>query len=158
AFPNCNLYPWPPRRYVHVPRSFRGIAGGATASCADESPSARSPEGDSVSIGGAAAFTKGATLKHTGWRNGTHPAHCGCNGRQPARISNCATAIAAQPRTLLLPVQKCVISVVVHDPGTLQMIGKVLLASMEDDDIEAYLSRTKLTPLQRTTIPDKSVL
>src|SRR5262245_11222204 len=36
--------------------------------------------------------------------------------------------------------------------------SKVLLAGMEDDDIEAYLSRTELTPLQRTTITDKSVL
>jgi len=29
---------------------------------------------------------------------------------------------------------------------------------MEDDDIEAYFSRTELTPLQRTTITDKTVL
>ena len=36
--------------------------------------------------------------------------------------------------------------------------SKVLLAGMEDDDIEAYLSRTELTPLQRTTITDKIVL
>jgi IclR family acetate operon transcriptional repressor len=36
--------------------------------------------------------------------------------------------------------------------------SKVLLAGMEDDDIEAYFSRTELTPLQRTTITDKTVL
>ena len=36
--------------------------------------------------------------------------------------------------------------------------SKVLLAGMEDDEIEAYLSRTELTPLQRTTITDKTVL
>jgi DNA-binding IclR family transcriptional regulator len=36
--------------------------------------------------------------------------------------------------------------------------SKVLLAGMEDHDIEAYLSRTELTPLQRTTITDKTVL
>jgi IclR family transcriptional regulator, KDG regulon repressor len=36
--------------------------------------------------------------------------------------------------------------------------SKVLLAGMEDDDIEAYLSRTKLTPLQKTTITDKGLL
>jgi len=29
---------------------------------------------------------------------------------------------------------------------------------MEDDDIEAYFSRTELTPLQRTIITDKTVL
>jgi DNA-binding IclR family transcriptional regulator len=36
--------------------------------------------------------------------------------------------------------------------------SKVLLAGMEDDDIEVYLSRTELTPLQRTTITDQTVL
>jgi DNA-binding IclR family transcriptional regulator len=36
--------------------------------------------------------------------------------------------------------------------------SKVLLAGMEDDDIDAYLSRTELAPLQRTTITDKTVL
>jgi hypothetical protein len=69
-FPNCNLL-----RNAHVGTSMflarfgDGKAGGATASCADESRPARSPEGCSVGIGGAATFTKGAALKHPGWRN-----------------------------------------------------------------------------------------
>jgi IclR family transcriptional regulator, KDG regulon repressor len=36
--------------------------------------------------------------------------------------------------------------------------SKVLLAGMEDDDIESYLARTELAPLQKTTITDKTVL
>src|SRR5215510_8021526 len=56
----------------------------------------------------------------------THPARCGCNRRQPARISNSAKAIATPSRTLPLPVQQYVISVVVHDPGTLQTIAQML--------------------------------
>ena len=36
--------------------------------------------------------------------------------------------------------------------------SKVLLAGMDDDEIEAYLSRTKLTAFQNTTITDKTVL
>jgi DNA-binding IclR family transcriptional regulator len=36
--------------------------------------------------------------------------------------------------------------------------SKVLLAGMEDDDIESYLARTKLTALQKTTITDKNML
>src|SRR5262245_42978005 len=69
TFPNCNLF-----RNAHAGTSMGdGIACGSTASCADGSPSARSPEGDPVSIGGAAAFTKGATLKHPGWRNDNPP-------------------------------------------------------------------------------------
>jgi IclR family acetate operon transcriptional repressor len=36
--------------------------------------------------------------------------------------------------------------------------SKVLLAGMEDDDIESYLARTELTALQKTTITDKNVL
>jgi hypothetical protein len=70
TFPNCNLL-----RNAHAGTSMflarfgDGRAGGPTASCADESRPARSPEGDSVSIGGAAAFSKGATLKHPGRRN-----------------------------------------------------------------------------------------
>src|SRR5262249_61591749 len=36
--------------------------------------------------------------------------------------------------------------------------SKVLLAGMDDDEIEAYLGRTKLTAFQNTTITDKTVL
>jgi DNA-binding IclR family transcriptional regulator len=36
--------------------------------------------------------------------------------------------------------------------------SKVLLAGMEDADIESYLARTELTPLQKTTITDRNVL
>jgi DNA-binding IclR family transcriptional regulator len=36
--------------------------------------------------------------------------------------------------------------------------SKVLLAGMEDEDIESYLARTELAPLQKTTITDKAVL
>jgi DNA-binding IclR family transcriptional regulator len=36
--------------------------------------------------------------------------------------------------------------------------SKVLLAGMEDDDIESYHARTELAPLQKTTITDKTVL
>ena len=36
--------------------------------------------------------------------------------------------------------------------------SKVLLAGMEDEEIEAYLERTDLTAFQKTTITDKSVL
>jgi len=36
--------------------------------------------------------------------------------------------------------------------------SKVLLAGMEDEEIEAYLARTELTPLQKTTITDTNVL
>ena len=70
-------------------------AGGATASCADESRSARPPGGDSVVTGGAVAFTQGATLKHPGWRDDRpSPSHCGCSRQQPARKSKSAQAIA----------------------------------------------------------------
>ena len=47
-------------------------------------------------------------------------------GRQLARISNSAKPTATPFRTLTLPVQQYVISVVVHDPGILQMIGLML--------------------------------
>jgi DNA-binding IclR family transcriptional regulator len=36
--------------------------------------------------------------------------------------------------------------------------SKVLLAGMDDDEVEAYLGRTKLTAFQNTTITDKSML
>ena len=36
--------------------------------------------------------------------------------------------------------------------------SKVLLAGMEDDEIESYLARTELTPLQKATITSKAVL
>lgn len=36
--------------------------------------------------------------------------------------------------------------------------SKVLLAGMEDDEIESYLARTELTPLQKTTITSKAML
>ena len=36
--------------------------------------------------------------------------------------------------------------------------SKVLLAGMDDDEIEAYLARTKLAPFQSTTITDSAVL
>lgn len=36
--------------------------------------------------------------------------------------------------------------------------SKVLLAGMEDEDIDAYLARTELAALQKTTITDKNVL
>jgi DNA-binding IclR family transcriptional regulator len=36
--------------------------------------------------------------------------------------------------------------------------SKVLLAGMDDDEIEAYLARTKLAPFQSTTITDSTVL
>lgn len=36
--------------------------------------------------------------------------------------------------------------------------SKVLLAGMDDSEIEAYLQRTVLTPFQKTTITDKDVL
>jgi DNA-binding IclR family transcriptional regulator len=36
--------------------------------------------------------------------------------------------------------------------------SKVLLAGMADEDIESYLARTELTPLQKTTITDRNVL
>jgi DNA-binding IclR family transcriptional regulator len=36
--------------------------------------------------------------------------------------------------------------------------SKVLLAGMEDDEIEGYLDRTKLTAFQKTTITDKNML
>lgn len=36
--------------------------------------------------------------------------------------------------------------------------SKVLLAGMEDEEIEAYLARTELAPLQKTTITDTNVL
>ncbi len=36
--------------------------------------------------------------------------------------------------------------------------SKVLLAGMEDDEIEAYLARTDLTPFQKSTITDRAVL
>jgi IclR family transcriptional regulator, KDG regulon repressor len=36
--------------------------------------------------------------------------------------------------------------------------SKVPLAGMEDDDIESYLTRTELAPLQKTTITDKAAL
>lgn len=36
--------------------------------------------------------------------------------------------------------------------------SKVLLAGMEDEDVETYLARTELTALQKTTITDKNML
>jgi DNA-binding IclR family transcriptional regulator len=36
--------------------------------------------------------------------------------------------------------------------------SKVLLAGMEDDEINSYLTRTELIPLQKTTITDKNAL
>jgi len=36
--------------------------------------------------------------------------------------------------------------------------SKVLLAGMEDEDIESYLARTELTAFQKTTITDKNML
>ena len=71
---------------------------------------------------------QGRDVKHPGWRNDAHSAHCGSNRRQPARISNSAKAIITSSRTLPLPVQQYVISVVVLDPETLQMIDLMLLS------------------------------
>ena len=91
------------------------MAGGATVSCADESRFARSPEADPVAIAGAAALTADAT----GDSRKKQPATA-------ARISNGAKAIATSSRTLPLSVQQYVISVVIHDQGTLQTIDLML--------------------------------
>lgn len=46
----------------------------------------------------------------------------------------------------------------VHAPLYAGAASKVLLAGMEDDQIEAYLKRTKLTAFQESTITDPAVL
>jgi DNA-binding IclR family transcriptional regulator len=46
----------------------------------------------------------------------------------------------------------------VHAPLYVGAASKVLLAGMEDTEIEDYLARTELVPFQDTTITDKNVL
>lgn len=46
----------------------------------------------------------------------------------------------------------------VHAPLYVGAASKVLLAGMEDDEIDSYLERTELVPFQETTITDKTTL